>query len=96
MFDLSPEKVVVILVIALVVLGPNRVADTARALGRARARLRQLSSELPPGTAKLIQNPRGAIFDALAEPRQTIAGTAAAAKESLTPTAEQEPGEGRP
>lgn len=90
MFDLGPEKIVVILAIALMVLGPSRVSDTARALGRARAQLRQLSSDLPPGTAKLMQNPRGALLDVLAEPRQVIADTAEAAKQSLTETTEGE------
>lgn len=90
MFDLGPEKIVVILAIALMVLGPSRVSDTARALGRARAQLRQLSGGLPPGTAKLMQNPRGALLDVLAEPRQVIADTAEAAKQSLTETTEGE------
>lgn len=94
MFDISPEKLVVFLAIALVVLGPGRLAEAARALGRFRAQLRQLSSSLPPDTAKLIRNPQGALFDVLAEPRQAIADAAAAARQSMTPTTEQEHGGG--
>jgi Sec-independent protein translocase protein TatA len=86
MFDLSAEKIVVVLVVALVVLGPGRLAEAARALGRARAQLRQLTSGLPPETANLVRNPRQAIFDALDEPRQAMADTAAAARESMVPT----------
>jgi len=96
MFDISPEKIVVFLIIALVVLGPNRLGEAARALGRARGQLRQWTNGLSPDTAKLISNPRGALLDALNEPRQAITDTAAAARESLNPTAptvERESGE---
>lgn len=86
MFDLSPEKILVVLILALVVLGPGRLTESARALGRARVQLRQWSSGLSPETTKLIQNPRGALLDVLAEPRQVISDTADAAKESIIPT----------
>lgn len=82
----------VVLVFALVVLGPNRLLEVARGLGRLRAQLRELSSGLPPGTAKLIRDPRGTLFDALAEPRQAMADTAEAARQSITPTTDDEHG----
>jgi Sec-independent protein translocase protein TatA len=94
MFDISPDKVVVVLVIALVVLGPGRLAEAARALRRVRAQLRQLSSGLSPEAAKLIRDPRGVVLDALAEPRQVIADAAEAARHSVTPMTEQECREG--
>ncbi|MBO0691587.1 MAG: twin-arginine translocase TatA/TatE family subunit [Acidimicrobiaceae bacterium] len=96
MFDISPEKIVVVLVIALVVLGPGRLAEAARALGRARAQLRKWSATLPPDTAKIVRNPRSALLDALAEPRQAIADTAEAARQSMTPTIEREREEAKP
>lgn len=65
MFDISPDKILIVLFIALVVLGPARLTEAARGLGRARARLRQLSEGLPPDTAKLIRDPRRALFDAV-------------------------------
>jgi Sec-independent protein translocase protein TatA len=96
MFDISPEKIIVVLLVALVVLGPARLSESARALGRARASLRQWSAGLSPDTAKLIQNPRGALLDVLAEPRQTITDTAEAARQSMTLTAETVGGEDEP
>jgi Sec-independent protein translocase protein TatA len=94
MFDVSPDKIVLVLFIAVLVLGPARLAEAARALGRARAHLRRWSSELSPDTAKLIRDPRRALLDALAEPAQAIADTAAAAKQSLTEKTDHEGGDG--
>lgn len=91
MFDLSAEKIAIILIVALVVLGPGRLAESARALGRARAQLRQFTGGLSPDTANLIRNPRGALFDALAEPRQMLEDTANAARQSVSMTAVDEP-----
>jgi Sec-independent protein translocase protein TatA len=96
MLDISPDKIVVFLVIAFVVLGPGRLGEAARALGRARAQLRKFSSELPPDTANLIRNPRGALLDALAEPHKSHQGTedaAGATRQSTILTTEQERGE---
>jgi sec-independent protein translocase protein TatB len=91
MFDISPDKLVVLLVIALIVLGPGRLGEAARALGRLRAQLRQLSGSLPPDTAKLIRDPRGALFDVLAEPRQAMTEVSASARQAIKGTTEQEP-----
>lgn len=90
MFDISPEKIVVVLLIALVVLGPGRLAEAARALGRLRAQLRQLSSGLPPETVKVIRDPHGAILDALAEPRQAMVEVADGARKSITEATDHE------
>jgi len=65
MFDISADKIIVVLVIALMVLGPGRLAEAARALGRARAQLRQFATGLSPETTKLIRDPRRAIFEAV-------------------------------
>jgi Sec-independent protein translocase protein TatA len=107
MFDVGPEKIAVVLIVALLVLGPGRLAEAARTLGRARAQLRQLSTGLPPETVKLIRDPRGAVLNALDEPRQAISDTAAAARDTMIlrrdtlipttkgiPPNEQERGEG--
>lgn len=94
MFDLSAEKILVILVIALVVLGPGRLAESARGLGRARAQLRKWSAALPPEGAKLIRNPRGALLGVLAEPRQAVGDAAESLRRSVVPPEEPDPGEG--
>lgn len=95
MFDISPDKLVVVLVIALVVLGPSRLAEAARAVGRLRAQLRQLTSGLPPEAAKVIRDPHGALWDALAAPRQTMAEAADAVRQSVTPHSDHEHEEAR-
>jgi len=86
MFDLGPEKIIVFLVIAFLVLGPGRLGEVARGLGKAMGQLRQWSDGLSPETSKLIRNPRGAIFDVLDEPRQAMADTAAAMRAAMVPT----------
>jgi Tat protein translocase TatB subunit len=43
-FNVGGPEVLVILLLALIVLGPQRLPDAARQLGRARAELRKLSS----------------------------------------------------
>ena len=46
MFNVGPEKLVLLLILGLVILGPQQLPDAARAAGRAMARLRQLSEAL--------------------------------------------------
>ena len=61
MLNFSPEKLLVIGVLALVVLGPNRLPAAARSAGRMVAQLRRMSGSLP-----------SEVRDALAEPRQLL------------------------
>jgi sec-independent protein translocase protein TatA len=48
MFDLGPEKLLVLLAIVLVVLGPKRLPEVARSLGRAIREFRRSASETEP------------------------------------------------
>ncbi|HLI24417.1 MAG TPA: twin-arginine translocase TatA/TatE family subunit [Acidimicrobiales bacterium] len=66
MLNLGPEKVLFVLVIALVVLGPNRLPQAARTLGRMVANLRRLSSSL-----------QAEVQSAMSEPADALRGTAA-------------------
>ena len=43
MLDFSPEKMVVVFVIVLIVLGPEKMPDVTRKIGKAMAELRKLS-----------------------------------------------------
>lgn len=43
MLDFSPEKMVVVFLIVLIVLGPEKMPDVARKIGKATAELRKLS-----------------------------------------------------
>ena len=87
MIDISPDKVLIVLVIALLVLGPSRLVEVAHGLGRARAQLRRLTSGLPPQTTKMIRDPRGALIDALVEPRQVIADAAEMSRQAMNDAA---------
>ena len=44
MGSIGPSEVLVVLLVALIVLGPNRLPDAARSLGRAVAELRRMSA----------------------------------------------------
>lgn len=44
MGSIGPAEILVVLVVALIVLGPNRLPDAARSLGKAMAELRRVTS----------------------------------------------------
>jgi Sec-independent protein translocase protein TatA len=67
-FDISPEKLIVLLLMASVVLGPDRLSHAARSLARLRGDLRRLTSNLPPETLHAVRNPRRALIDVLTGP----------------------------
>lgn len=80
MLDLSPEKLIVLLAVGLVVLGPNKLPGAARGLAHGLARARRLASALTdpistsfaePVRAHLAE-PRRAVDDAVAVLRSTI------------------------
>jgi sec-independent protein translocase protein TatB len=58
-FDLSPDKILMLGVLALVVLGPNRLPEAARTAGRFLGQLRRMSSSF-----------QSEVRDALAEPAE--------------------------
>ena len=44
MGSIGPAEILVVLVVALIVLGPNRLPDAARSMGKAMAELRRVTS----------------------------------------------------
>jgi Sec-independent protein translocase protein TatA len=72
--DLSPEKLLVIMAVALAVIGPEGLPRMARGLARARAEIRRLTADVPPDALQALANPRGALLDAVSGPRQAING----------------------
>ena len=60
MGSIGPAEILVVLVVALVVLGPNRLPDAARSLGKALAELRRVSAGV-----------QSEVRDAFAEPPPT-------------------------
>jgi sec-independent protein translocase protein TatB len=65
--NLSPEKLFVVGLIALMVLGPDRLPVAARTAGRTLAELRRLSAGMQSEIAKVMAEPREMLDKATAE-----------------------------
>jgi TatA/E family protein of Tat protein translocase len=74
LFGLGVPEIIVILVIGLLVLGPKRLPDAARSLGRGMAEFRRASSDL-----------RNAISAPLDEPEPGLRGTPSLIPEASRP-----------
>ena len=81
MLDISPEKLIMLLTVALIVLGPNKLPAAARGLAHGLTRARRLAANLTdPITTTLVEplkaslaEPRHSVDSAVAELRSTIA-----------------------
>jgi sec-independent protein translocase protein TatB len=62
--NFSPEKLMLVFIIALVVLGPNRLPPAARTLGKVVGELKRMSGSF-----------QTEVRDALVEPRQALSNT---------------------
>lgn len=67
MFDLSPEKLLVILIIALIVLGPERLPKAARSLGKVLAQARAATAGMQDEVRDAIAEPRRVLDDTMGE-----------------------------
>ena len=65
MLDLSPEKLLMLAVVALVVLGPERLPAAARTLGRFMGQLRSMSSSFQTEVREALHEPQDAFNGAL-------------------------------
>ncbi len=65
--NLSPEKVLLLLLIALVVLGPNRLPEAARGLGRLLANLRKMSGSFQTEVRDALTEPNDALKGAVGD-----------------------------
>ena len=77
--NLDPEKLIVLFVIAMLILGPKRLPEAARTMGRWMAELRKYTSGFQSEFRDLLDEPRRqgtALRDefqsAFAEPRATL------------------------
>ena len=100
MLDLSPEKIFVLAIVALVVLGPHRLPQAARTLGRLVGQLRALSSTVQDEMRDALHEPNEAFNAALGDfrpadfrpseirrnVRQSVIDTIAPAAGPATPT----------
>jgi Tat protein translocase TatB subunit len=59
-FDIGPEKLVFLLVLALIVLGPARLPQIARSLGRGLRELQRASSEVQRSLSRALDEPETA------------------------------------
>ncbi len=103
--DLSPEKIFVLAIVALVVLGPNRLPQAARTLGRMVGQLRALSSNVQEEVRGALQEPNEAFNTALSDfrpseirrnVRQTVMDTIAPVAPAAGPAASAPPAGGMP
>ena len=65
--NFSPEKLLLVGVIALVVLGPHRLPQAARTLGKFVADIRRVSASFQTEVRDAIDEPRNAISGAVGE-----------------------------
>jgi Tat protein translocase TatB subunit len=80
MFGLGPGEMLVILVVGLIVLGPKRLPDAGRALGRAMVEFRRASADL-----------RTAVTEPLSEPQPTALRGAPARTAATSAEAQAKP-----
>lgn len=73
MLDISPEKLMVLLTVGLVVLGPNKLPVAARGLAQGLARARRMATNLTEPITTSLAEPRRAMDHAVSEFRSSVA-----------------------
>jgi sec-independent protein translocase protein TatB len=66
-FNFSPEKLFLVGVIALIVLGPNRLPQAARSMGRFVATVRRMSSGFQDEVRSALSEPSEMVNSAVSE-----------------------------
>lgn len=74
MFNVGPEKLVLLFVIALIVLGPSKLPDAARTLGKAVAEFRRITGSLQSEVREALNDPKDALAAAVADVRNELGG----------------------
>jgi sec-independent protein translocase protein TatB len=67
MLNFSPEKLFLVAIIALVVLGPHRLPQAARSLGRFLAQMRHMSSSFQEEVRGALSEPVDAFHSAMGD-----------------------------
>lgn len=87
MLDISPEKLMMLLVVGLVVLGPNKLPAAARSLAHGLARARRLAATLTEPMTTIADPLRASLQEplqaSLAEPRQALQGAVAELRSTI-------------
>jgi sec-independent protein translocase protein TatB len=103
--NFSPEKILIVMVVALVVLGPHRLPGAAKSLGKVIGQLRQMSGHLQNEVNSALGEPREALMGTVSDLglndlRQSIRGlnplNAPAPAPAATPIPEGSPSAGLP
>jgi len=89
--NLDPEKLIVLFVIALLVLGPNRLPQAARTLGKGLAEVRKYTSTFQTEVNQVLAEPRRVVDAAMREVDMNLHPERAPApfqsRAAVTPTA---------
>jgi Sec-independent protein translocase protein TatA len=85
-FNVGPEKLILLFVILLVVMGPQRLPDVARTLGRTMVALRRLSGNLQAEMHGALGDPAEALTQALGSLREGVGTFRNEVGAVLTPT----------
>jgi sec-independent protein translocase protein TatB len=94
-FNLSGGEIIVILVLALIVIGPEKLPDAVRKAGRAYAELRKLSAGFQSELQDNLGEPLRAVQDTVNMMRsdfQSVVNTVAGALDPSTPSTLSTPG----
>ncbi len=67
MLNFSPEKLILVAILALVVLGPHRLPQAARTLGRLVAEARRVSGSFQTEVREALTEPRDALSNAVGD-----------------------------
>jgi sec-independent protein translocase protein TatB len=70
----GPEKLILLFVIALIVLGPNRLPQAARTLGRVIGEFRRLSGSFQAEVQDALADPKDALTAAVGDLRDEFGG----------------------
>jgi sec-independent protein translocase protein TatA len=73
MFELGPEKILVVLVLALVIFGPKQLPEIARNIGKATRTLRGVQDEVRQHVTETL-NPIGESIPLVSRPVQSEQG----------------------
>jgi sec-independent protein translocase protein TatB len=83
-FNLSGSEIVFILLAALVLLGPEKLPETLRKVGRVYAEVRKISNGFQSELRNALDEPTKEIRNAFEEPAKEIRNTAEQAKSAFS------------
>lgn len=83
MLDLSPEKLLVLLSVGLVVLGPHKLPEAARVVAHGVVKARRLATSLTGPIQASLAEPRRAVEETFAEARSAVADPFAEARSAV-------------